>query len=119
MSLDSGSAPTGTGAREKPHGTREGAIEFHHIAALTPQDGDHTHYFWVHWRNFEVDSPEMTRRVYDNIMTAFSEDQAMVEAQHQAVRRGSRTPVRAIGADRALMLIRKQVREKLAQAPGA
>lgn len=113
MSLDSGSAPTGTGARDKPHGSREGAVEFHHIAALTPQDEDHTHYFWIHWRNFELDSPEMTRRVYDNIMGAFAEDQAMVEAQHRAVRRGSRTPMRAIMADKALTLVRQQVRKRV------
>lgn len=109
MSLDSGSANTGTGARDKPHGTRKNDIEFHHIAALTPQDDNHTHYFWIHWRNFSLDSPAMTQLVYDNIMSAFAEDQAMVEAQHQAVRRGSRTAVRAIMADRALTMVRKQV----------
>jgi phenylpropionate dioxygenase-like ring-hydroxylating dioxygenase large terminal subunit len=112
MSLDSGSAPTGTGAREKAHGTREGAIEFHHIAALTPQDGDHTHYFWVHWRNFDVQDPAMTQTVYDNIMMAFSEDKAMVEAQHAAVRRGSHTAPKAIMADKALTMIRHQVAKR-------
>jgi phenylpropionate dioxygenase-like ring-hydroxylating dioxygenase large terminal subunit len=113
MSLDSGSAPTGTGAREKPHGTREGAIEFHHIAALTPQDEDHTHYFWIHWRNFEVDNPEMTEIVHRNIMAAFSEDQAMVEAQHKAVRRGSQTVPKAILADKALTIVRQQVAKRV------
>ena len=112
MSLDSGSAPTGTGAKDKPHGTREGAIEFHHIAALTPQDEDHTHYFWIHWRNFEVDNPEMTEIVHRNIMAAFAEDQAMVEAQHQAVRRGSQTVPKAILADKALTIIRQQMSKK-------
>ena len=109
MSLDSGSAPTGTGARDKPHGTREGAIEFHHIAALTPQDEDHTHYFWVHWRNFELNSHEMTETVYRNIMAAFAEDQAMVEAQHRAMRRGSHTRPMAIEADKALTMVRAQM----------
>jgi len=109
MSLDSGSAPTGTGAREKPHGSREGAIEFHHIAALTPQDEDHTHYFWVHWRNFALDEPAMTDTVHRNIMAAFSEDQAMVEAQHAAIRRGAQTVPKAIMADRALSLVRSQL----------
>jgi phenylpropionate dioxygenase-like ring-hydroxylating dioxygenase large terminal subunit len=109
MSLDSGSAPTGTGAREKPHGTREGAIEFHHIAVLTPQDEDHTHYFWVHWRNFDVEDRNMDQVVHDNIMAAFSEDQAMVEAQHRAVRRGHHTQAKAIAADKALNLVRFQV----------
>jgi len=109
MSLNSGSAPTGTGAREKPHGSREGAIEFHHIAALTPQDEDHTHYFWVHWPNFALDEPAMTDTVHRNIMAAFSEDQAMVEAQHAAIRRGAQTVPKAIMADRALSLVRSQL----------
>lgn len=113
MSLDSGSAPTGTGARDKPHGTREGAIEFHHIAALTPQDEDHTHYFWIHWRNFEVENPEMTDIVHRNIMAAFAEDQSMVEAQHAAVRRGSQTVPKAIVADKALTIIRQQVAKRV------
>lgn len=114
MSLDSGSAPTGTGARDKPHGNREGAIEFHHIAALTPQDEDHTHYFWVHWRNFALDDPDMTDVVHRNIMAAFSEDQAMVEAQHAAIRRGSQTVPKAIMADRALTVIRSQLAKRSA-----
>jgi phenylpropionate dioxygenase-like ring-hydroxylating dioxygenase large terminal subunit len=114
MSLDSGSALTGTGAPNMPHGTRNDAIEFHHIAALTPQDENHTHYFWIHWRNFELNDPAMTKLVYDNIMGAFAEDQAMVEAQHKAIRRGGRTPVRAIMADKALILVRQQVLKRLA-----
>ncbi len=109
MSLDSGSAPTGTGAREKPHGTREGAVEFHHIAALTPQDADHTHYFWIHWRNFDVENPDMTDSVHRNVMAAFAEDQAMVEAQHRSVRRGSQTVPKAIMADKALTIVRHQL----------
>ncbi len=109
MSLDSGSAPTGTNARGTPHGARKDAIEFHHIAVLTPETGDSTHYFWIHWRNFALDDPAMERTVYDNIMAAFAEDQAMVEAQHRAVRRGHHTQSRAIGADKALNIIRFQV----------
>lgn len=114
MSLDSGSAPTGTGARDRPHGTRPGAIEFHHIAALTPQDEDHTHYFWIHWRNFELENPEMTEIVHRNIMAAFAEDQAMVEAQHAAIRRGSHTVPKAILADKALTMVRSQVGRRIA-----
>jgi phenylpropionate dioxygenase-like ring-hydroxylating dioxygenase large terminal subunit len=109
MSMESGSAPTGTGARSQPHGQRAGAIEFHHIAVLTPQDEDHTHYFWVHWRNFALDDRNMDQTVYDNIMAAFAEDKAMVEAQHQAIRRGSHTQPRGIAADKALNILRLQI----------
>jgi vanillate O-demethylase monooxygenase subunit len=109
MSMDSGSAPTGTGARDKPHGTREGAIEFHHIAALTPQDDDHTHYFWVHWRNFALNDDQMTETIHQNISSAFTEDQAMVEAQHKAIRRGSQTRPMAIEADKGLTMLRSQL----------
>jgi hypothetical protein len=51
----------------------------------------------------------MTQVVHNNIMSAFSEDQAMVEAQHKSVTRGSHTQGKAIMADRALTIIRKQV----------
>jgi hypothetical protein len=42
-------------------------------------------------------------------MAAFREDQDMVEAQHRAVRRGHHTASKAIGADKALNLVRFQV----------
>jgi hypothetical protein len=38
----------------------------------------------------------------------------MVEAQHAAVRRGSHTAVKAIGADKALYMVRHQVAKRLA-----
>ena len=38
-----------------------------------------------------------------------AQDQAMVEAQHRAVRRGHHTVSKAIGADKALNLVRFQV----------
>ncbi|MGA0016005.1 MAG: hypothetical protein ACO3FU_08070, partial [Burkholderiaceae bacterium] len=81
------------------------------IAALTPQDDDHTHYFWVHWRNFALHDPGMTDTVYRNIMAAFAEDQAMVEAQHAAIRRGSQTEPKAIEADKALHIVRMQMQK--------
>ena len=115
MSLDSGSAPTGTNARGTPHGARTEAIEFHHIAVLTPESADSTHYFWIHWRNFALDDASMEQTVYDNIISAFAEDQAMVEAQHKAVRRGHHTQSRAIGADKALNIIRFKVRKAAGQ----
>lgn len=63
----------------------------------------------MHWRNFAVDDRSMDQTVHDNIMAAFREDQDMVEAQHRAVRRGHHTVSKAIGADKALNLVRFQV----------
>ena len=114
--LDSGSAPTGCGAREAAPGQRPDAIEFRHMAVLTPETEDRTHYFWVHWRNFAHGDAAMTQTVHDNIMAAFNEDKAMIEAQHRALRRGHHTQSRAIGADKALNLVRFQVQR--ASAPG-
>ena len=109
LSLDSGSAPVGTNARGTPHGERSGAVEFHHVAVLTPKTDDSTHYFWIHWRNFALNDDRMDEQVHTNIMTAFKEDQTMVEAQHRALRRGHSTKPRAIGADKALNVVRFQV----------
>jgi hypothetical protein len=50
-------------------------------------------------------------------MAAFSEDQAMVEAQHAAIRRGSQTVPKAIMADRALTVVRSQLSKRAASNP--
>lgn len=55
----------------------------------------------------------MTEIVHRNIMAAFAEDQAMVEAQHKAVRRGSLTVPKAIVADKALTIVRQQVAKRV------
>ena len=93
-------------------------MEFHHIAVLTPQTEDSTHYFWIHWRAFALDDDAMDQTVHDNIMAAFREDQAMVEAQHRALRRGSTTRARGIGADKALNLVRLQVQRAARSGQG-
>jgi vanillate O-demethylase monooxygenase subunit len=96
--MDSGSAPAGTGA---PSGTRVDAAEFRSCQALTPETEHSTHYFFQQMHNFALDKPEVTQALYESIVAAFHEDQAMITAQAGVLAHGGFEPM-PIVADSAL-----------------
>ena len=96
--MDSGSAPAGTGA---PQGTRVDAAEFRSCQALTPETEHSTHYFFQQMHNFALDRPDVTQGLYESIVAAFHEDQAMITAQARVLALGGFEPM-PIVADSAL-----------------
>jgi phenylpropionate dioxygenase-like ring-hydroxylating dioxygenase large terminal subunit len=80
--MDSGMAPTGTGAQE---GRRIDAAEFRGCQALTPETENSTHYFFAHPHNFAIDQPEVTRSIHQAVVAAFDEDRDIITAQQRSL----------------------------------
>jgi len=80
--MDSGMAPTGTGA---PEGQRVDAAEFRGCQALTPETENSTHYFFAHPHNFAIDQPEVTRSIHQSVVAAFDEDRDIITAQQRSL----------------------------------
>jgi phenylpropionate dioxygenase-like ring-hydroxylating dioxygenase large terminal subunit len=97
--MDSGSAPAGSGA---PQGRRADPAEFRSCQALTPETAQSTHYFFQQMHNFALDQPEVTQALYDVIVAAFHEDQAMITAQAQVLAQDPDFQFLPIVADSAL-----------------
>lgn len=80
--MDSGMAPTGTGA---PEGRRVDPAEFRGCQALTPETENSTHYFFAHPHNFAIDQPEVTRSIHQSVVAAFDEDREIITAQQRSL----------------------------------
>ncbi len=110
--MDSGGAPTGTGA---PEGNRVDAAEFRSTQALTPESEDATHYFYSQPHNFLIDQPEITRAIHESVVKAFMEDHRMIHDQARNLRRPSNRDFKmgSIRADEALGKFRWLVQKRL------
>ena len=118
MSMDSGSAPAGTGA---PEGRRDSrALQFHAIQILTPVDAYNTRFFWTYSHNFNLDDPAFTRALAARIQMGFDEDRAMIEAQQAVMLERPEATMVDLGIDQAPMLARNLLHRRLeAEAGGA
>jgi len=85
VTLDIGGADAGTGARQ---GDRSRGIERMSLNAITPATGRSLHYFWADAHNFRIDEPELTDLLFRQVLEAFSEDKAILEAQQASLDRG-------------------------------
>jgi vanillate O-demethylase monooxygenase subunit len=81
--MDSGFAAAGSGAER---GQREGAIEFRHCQAVTPETADSSHYFFAQPRNFDKDSDAVNQALFNSVVRAFEEDRAIIKAQAENLR---------------------------------
>jgi len=97
--MDSGVAPTGTGA---PEGNRVDAAEFRSTQALTPETEHSTHYFYSQPHNFAVDKPEVTKSIHQSVVDAFEEDRAMIRAQSRSLDLEPGFKMVPLAADQAL-----------------
>jgi len=110
--MDSGFAPAHSGAEK---GMRDGAIEFRHCQAVTPETENSSHYFFAQPRNFEKDSAEVNEALYKSIIQAFEEDRAIISAQAGALRRNPSFQPVACGLDAALGQFRALIQRELAK----
>jgi phenylpropionate dioxygenase-like ring-hydroxylating dioxygenase large terminal subunit len=116
LRMDSGMAPTGTGA---PEGVRVGAMEFRGCQALTPETENSTHYFFAHPHNFSLDQPEVTRSIHQSIVNAFDEDREMITAQQRNLTLDPNFKMMAFGIDAALVQFRWVVNKRLEEEVAA
>ena len=87
--LDVGACDTGTGA---PEGKRVGGINMRNLNGITPETETTTHYFWAQAHNFNVDNPDVTELVYQQVHAAFSEDIEVFEEQQALIDREPQAP---------------------------
>lgn len=81
LRMDAGSAPAGTGA---PEGRRSPeALQFRHTSVQTPETPGTTHYFFCQAHHFGLDNPALTEAIYQDVVQAFGEDRAIIEAQQR------------------------------------
>jgi vanillate O-demethylase monooxygenase subunit len=110
--MDSGNAPTGTGA---PEGRRVDAVEFRGCQAITPETENSTHYFFSHPHNFSIDKPEVTKSIHQNVVTAFEEDRAIITGQQKNLALDPDFKMMPFAMDAALSQFRWVVARRLQQ----
>lgn len=114
--MDSGFSPAGSGAES---GLREGAIEFRHCQAVTPETEDSCHYFFAQPRNFDKGKPEVSQALFESILKAFEEDRVIITAQAANIRLDPEFEPVACGLDAALGQFRWLIDQQIAREQGA
>jgi phenylpropionate dioxygenase-like ring-hydroxylating dioxygenase large terminal subunit len=118
--MDSGSAPTGTGA---PEGRRVDAAQFYSCQAVTPETERSSHYFFQQMHAFALDDPSVTANLAESVRTGFLEDKEIILAQQRVLDLDPQTPMLAMRMDTALagfraLLGRALADERSAEATG-
>ena len=81
-SSDLGVAPTGTGA---PEGDRSAGVNGYVLNTMTPETDTTCHYFWAFCRNYRLQDQGLTQWLREGVTRVFGEDEAILEAQQQAM----------------------------------
>lgn len=113
--MDSGSAPTGTGARE---GNKADAALFFGCQAVTPETAKTTHYFFQQSHGFALDDPAVTENLNISVLAGFNEDKDIIVAQQRILDLDASAPMLAMRMDTALSAFRTLM-EKAIQAEQA
>jgi len=69
-----------------------GGINMRNLNGITPETETTTHYFWAQAHNFNVDNPDVTELVYQQVHAAFSEDIEVFEEQQALIDREPQAP---------------------------
>jgi len=115
VKLDLGGAPTGTGAVQ---GDRSKGFERRSLNAITPETEASVHYFWADAHNFNLDQPAVTDLLYEQVLEAFIEDRAVMEAQQVSLERAPGRALVDINGD-AGGLEARRILDKLAAGEAA
>jgi phenylpropionate dioxygenase-like ring-hydroxylating dioxygenase large terminal subunit len=111
--MDSGSAPTGTGA---PEGKRLDAAMFFGCQAVTPETSKTSHYFFQQSHGFALDDAQVTENLRQSVLAGFQEDRDIILAQQRILDLDPSAPMLAMRMDTALAsfrsLVEKAIREE-------
>ena len=113
--MDSGSAPTGTGAME---GNREEAAQFFGCQAITPETDKTSHYFFQQSHNFALDTPEVTESLRVSVLAGFQEDKDIISAQQRVLDLDPDFKMLGMRMDTALATFRNLVENTLKSERG-
>lgn len=114
--MDSGSAPTGTGA---PEGNRVDAAEFFGCQAVTPETQKTSHYFFQQSHGFALDDPSVTENLKTSVLAGFMEDREIIVAQQRVLDLDSDVPMLAMRMDTALASFRALVAKAISSEQAA
>ena len=96
ITINAGAKDAGTGAYE---GNREGGFSLRSLHAVTPETESTTHYFWTIAHRVRAGMPELTERVYLEIVAAFAEDKIIIESQFARLQQRPLPPLIDIKSD--------------------
>jgi vanillate O-demethylase monooxygenase subunit len=86
---------------------------------LTPEDERHTHFFWLHLRNFRLDDPVYEQQLCAGLEQTYVEDNAVASAiQLEQVRTGRRQYI-ALEIDRAPLMALRLIDRMIAEENSA
>jgi vanillate O-demethylase monooxygenase subunit len=109
--MDSGSAPTGTGA---PAGKRVDAAQFFGCQAVTPETEKSSHYFFQQSHGFALDDPSVTENLRQSVLGGFEEDRDIILAQQRILDLAPDATMLAMRMDTALASFRSMVEKAIA-----
>ena len=97
--------------------TRERYARIHSCHFLTPETEYSTHYFWMQIRNFAPGDAEVSRKMTDLLVMAFSEDKEVLEGVQRGAEQATRPQVKIAidnGPNRGRRILDKMVRQEAA-----
>jgi vanillate O-demethylase monooxygenase subunit len=114
--MDSGSAPTGTGA---PEGNREDAALFFGCQAVTPETEKTSHYFFQQSHGFALDDARVTDNLTQSVLAGFQEDKDIIIAQQKILDLLPDAPMLGMRMDTALAAFRSMLDQAIAAEQAA
>ncbi len=108
--MDSGSAPTGTGA---PEGKRVDAAEFFGCQAVTPETSTTSHYFFQQSHGFALDNRDVTENLRQSVLAGFEEDRDIILAQQRVIHADPEGGMLAMRMDAALASFRTMLEKAI------
>jgi vanillate O-demethylase monooxygenase subunit len=98
--MHSGAQPAGMAAEDaESQGT---GVRFHSCQALTPETATSTHYFFMEAHRADRGDANVTKALYQGLLTAFEEDHAMIAAQWRNLQRAPDRRMLPLHMDAAL-----------------
>lgn len=87
VTIDVGVAPAGSGAvpRGDDPGDRSQGVNGFVLNTITPETDGTCHYFWAFARNYSLTEQRLTHQLREGVASIFREDEAVLEAQQQAI----------------------------------
>jgi len=109
---DFGTAPVGEGGH---HGDRKNARQFRHFSAMTPETETTSHYHFAQTRDFGIGVDGLDEAILGGVLTAFREDQDIIEAQQRNIDANPAAPMLPLEVDKALLHFRKAVDQMITE----
>jgi phenylpropionate dioxygenase-like ring-hydroxylating dioxygenase large terminal subunit len=115
VTIDVGVAPAGTGA---PEGDRSQGVNGYVLNTITPETDTSCHYFWAFCRNYSLSEQSITQKLREGVTRVFAEDEAVLEAQQQAILEHPERPFYNLNIDAGAMWARRIIERRIAAEAG-